>query len=154
MRPETCSRTVHLRRMLRNGRVVAAKQQAAAWLREGYASKPFLALIADLVDPSRRGGDRKPRRPPLQWQVIGEAFETLRRDGFTHQQSVLILVTRFRRSASFIQKTLDYYRTAQPDGSDVTQQKPEDGLQSHKRDAQDPVSHPPSHNNENYNARR
>lgn len=162
VRPQTCSRTAYLRRMLRNGRIVAAKQQAVSWLREGYASGPFLALIADLLDPSKRSQDRRPRRPPLQWLAIGETFETLHNDGFTRQQAVLILASRFRRSASFIETTLAYYRQARSDRppaapgpqADIRTDEAQASDELPDKEVRNPISHPSLHVGPNHHHRR
>lgn len=111
-RARFCPRTAHLRRLIAQGRIVAAKQQAGAWLREAYASPQFLTLIAELLDPTKP--DRNRRRPaPAQWLDIGEAFEALREDGFTQDQTILVLSDRFHRSVGLIEKALAFYREAQ-----------------------------------------
>jgi len=107
-----CPRTAYLRRLIAQGRIVAAKQQAGTWLREAYASPQFLSLIAELLDPAKP--DRRRRRPsPAQWLDIGEAFDALRDDGFTHDQTILVLSDRFHRSVGLIEKALAFYRDAQ-----------------------------------------
>lgn len=106
-----CPRTAYLRRLIAQGRIVAAKQQAGAWLREAYASPQFLTLIAELLDPAKPDRSRR-RPPPAQWLDIGEAFDALRDDGFTHDQTILVLCDRFHRSASLIEKALAFYRGA------------------------------------------
>ncbi|WP_454811644.1 hypothetical protein [Labrys neptuniae] len=108
-----CPRTAYLRRLIEQGRIIAAKQQAGAWLREAYASPQFLSLIAELLDPAKPDRDRRNRRPPAQWLDIGEAFDAIREDGFTRDQTILILSDRFHRSAGLIDKALDFYRDAQ-----------------------------------------
>lgn len=107
-----CVKSLHLRKMLREGRVVAPRQQAADWLREGYASPQFLALMAELVDPSRQKRSRR-QLPPPQWWDIGEAFLALSADGFIRQQAILILADRFRRSARTIEKALAHHRATE-----------------------------------------
>ena len=111
-RSEFCSKTSHLRKMLATGRNVAARQQAAAWLREGYVSPQFLALVADMVDPSKRGKGSRPRALPPQWLDIGQALLTIRDDGFTQEQAILILADRFNRSARAIEQALAFYQKA------------------------------------------
>lgn len=107
-----CPRTAYLRRLIAQGRIVAAKQQAGAWLREAYASPQFLALIAEWLDPAKPDRSRR-RPPPAQWLDIGEAFDTLRDDGFTQDQTILVLSDRFHRSVGLIEKALIFYREAQ-----------------------------------------
>lgn len=111
-KPRYCPRTAYLRRLIDDGRIIAAKQQAGAWLREAYASPQFLSLIAELLDPAKPDRSRR-RPPPAQWLDIGEAFDAIREDGFTHDQTILILSDRFHRSAGLIEKALAFYRDAQ-----------------------------------------
>ncbi|WP_448950163.1 hypothetical protein [Labrys neptuniae] len=108
-----CPRAAYLRRLVEQGRIVAAKQQASAWLRENYASPQFLGLIAEWLDPSKPGRIRRSRRAPAQWLDIGEAFEALREDGFTREQTILILSDRFHRSARLIDEALSFHKEAQ-----------------------------------------
>ncbi|MBP0583030.1 hypothetical protein J8I29_27135 [Labrys sp. LIt4] len=108
-----CPRTAYLRRLIDQGRVIAAKQQAGTWLREAYASPQFLSLVAELLDPAKPDRSRRNRRPPAQWLDIGEAFDALRGDGFTRDQAILILSDRFHCSSGLIDKALDFYRDAQ-----------------------------------------
>lgn len=103
-----CVRTLFLRKLLREGRIVAAKQQAAQWLREGYASSQFLALMAEiLVTPSRKRVHR--RLAPRWWAEIRQAFQSLRDEGFIQTQAVLILADKFNRSPRAIEKALEHF---------------------------------------------
>jgi hypothetical protein len=122
-RPDFCARTFYLRKLLREGRVVAVRQQAADWLREGFASPQFLHLLAEMLDPSRQKRARR-RLPPPQWSDIGEAFASLRDDGFIRKQAILILADRFHRSAQTIEKALAHYRSAEGDKTPVPSPSP------------------------------
>ncbi|CAM5770335.1 hypothetical protein LMIY3S_03137 [Labrys miyagiensis] len=113
-KPDFCVKTLHLRKMLREGRIVAARQQAADWLRDGNVSPQLLALVAELIDPSRQKRSRR-RLPPPQWSDIGEAFLALRADGFIRQQAILILADRFHRSVRTIEKALAHHRSMESD---------------------------------------
>jgi hypothetical protein len=103
-----CVRTLFLRKLLREGRIVAAKQQAAQWLREGYATSQFLTLMAEiLVTPSRKRVHR--RLTPRWWTEIRQAFQALRDEGFIQTQAVLILADKYNRSPRAIQKALEHF---------------------------------------------
>jgi hypothetical protein len=74
-----CVVEFRVRRLLESGLRAEAIELAISHLRSGYDSKPFLRLVAKLLElGEKRKAWPRPKGIPALWMQIGEAYEELR----------------------------------------------------------------------------
>jgi hypothetical protein len=106
-----CGVASEIENLLSQGRRQEAITLAVRNLRDGYDTRNFLTVVADLLEPQNRGRGR-PKVRPWRWIEIGEKFEVLRSEGKTHRDAVDELVKKFGRCARTIEETVSFYRKA------------------------------------------
>jgi hypothetical protein len=94
-----CWRTVEVRSLFQEGRKEEAIEKTRAYLREGIATRSFLAFVADLleVDPQRL--NRPKKQFMRSWIEIGEAYEEFRTHGLNREQAIDRLMERGQPAA-------------------------------------------------------
>lgn len=68
-----CTTTSEIRSMLFEGRTEEARIRTIDLLHEGFASQPFLDLVAEMLNPAPRGRG-KPSHAPRNWVEIGREY--------------------------------------------------------------------------------
>jgi hypothetical protein len=106
-----CTKTADLRAKIYDGRHEQARSEAVALLREGFATRPFLDLVAELLDPPARGKGQ-PKRPPQRWLEIGERFREERDNGHTREKTIALLAEEFGASEGTIRRAHEFYEAA------------------------------------------
>lgn len=110
-----CRKTAHIRSLLLEGRRDEARAEVVQLLRDGYSTRPFLTLCAEMLDPApkKRG---QPSRPPKNWFEIAERFEELRDHGKTDEVARELLAKEFGVAERTIARAVKIYRDAEDDG--------------------------------------
>lgn len=106
-----CARTAELRIKTNDGRHEEARREAIELLRDGYATRPFLAFVAELLDPQKRGRGQ-PARPPMHWIEIAQDFHELVDAGSTREQALFEVSERFNCSVETARRGVRIYDEA------------------------------------------
>lgn len=109
---EFCRHAVEIRAQLDEGRHAEATKEVVRLLRQGYASRQFLAVVADMLDaPPRKRGRPKLKTPP-KWLEIGIDFEEMVAGGASYEAARQVLAERYARSESSVAEAVRYFREA------------------------------------------
>jgi hypothetical protein len=111
---EFCTRTADLRSKMFDGRQDQARREVQDLLLEGFASRPFLRFVAELLEPPARGRGQ-PSRPPQRWLEIGQRYREERENGKTHEQTLVLLAEEFSASEGTIRRAHELYESASND---------------------------------------
>ncbi|WP_150973086.1 hypothetical protein [Aureimonas leprariae] len=109
---DTGPEVTEIRRLLSSRRREDAVAAAQQHLRNGYSSRDFLRLVADLLEPPRKGKRGPKPSPPALWMERGEAVERLRSEGMTYEKAIDRVAFEMGSSPSTIGRACRYYNEA------------------------------------------
>ncbi|NRP70591.1 hypothetical protein ILFOPFJJ_01472 [Ensifer psoraleae] len=122
-----CPKTADLRAKMHDGRDLEALRETRALLREGFASRPFLRFVADLLAPKPK--DRgQPKRPPARWLDIGERYDQVYGDKrerehdptkLSHQEALAALAKEFGVHENTIARAVKIYKAARDEHGEL-----------------------------------
>ena len=112
-----CPITLEVRSAMDERRIPDAKRIAAEHLRSGRHSKPFLNIVAELLELKKQSGKRGRKHItfPHYWYEIGNDFEQLRDDGDDYRK----LAKKYGPKVRTIEKTVAFFRKAKKEHDEI-----------------------------------